>query len=254
MRKRFFTLICLVSAVGFFATGIFLSAKAENQSDNSARALSVEDRIAYQRKIEEVYWQHRIWNNSQTKPKLEKALPLAVIRAKVEDGLRKSNALEKIFNHQVSSEQLQVEVERMARQTKNAEMLGELFAALDSDSFLIAEILARPSLTEIFLKDAFFADARFQPEGKQDANAESENLRDEAAFENWWREHKNEFGTEISNSAQSFELPKIAPVADDTWSPMTTTPNGGTDATAVWTGVEDRNRRPKYVSGRTCII
>jgi N-acetylneuraminic acid mutarotase len=236
--KRLFAVSIFVFSVVSLTAGIWFNAFAGNQSNNSGGALTLEQRAEYQQKIEEVYWRHRVWNNPQPKPQLEEVLPLAAIRAGVEESLRKSNALETIFRRPVTPEQLRAEVGRMARQTRNPEMLKELFAALDDDSFLIAEILARPALTGIFLKDLYFADPRFQPERGKNANAEAENLRDEAAFEAWWLKHKSEFGTEINVLAQPFELPAIAPAADDTWEPMVTTPSGGTDAASVWTGVE----------------
>ncbi|HEX8368411.1 MAG TPA: FG-GAP-like repeat-containing protein [Pyrinomonadaceae bacterium] len=236
--KSFFAAGVLVFSVVLLTAGIWFTTFAGNQPGNSGGALSLEQRAVYQQKIEAVYWRHRVWNNPQPKPPLEEVLPLAAIRAKVEDNLQKSNALETVFNRPVTPEQLRAEVERTARQTRNPEMLRELFAALGNDAFLIAEILARPVLTETFLKDLYLADRRFQPEIGKEANGELESPGDEAAFENWWREHKNEFGTGINILAQSFELPNIAPAVDDTWEPMVTTPAGGADSTSVWTGVE----------------
>lgn len=66
-------------------------------SSASARELSLEERIAHQRAIEEVYWRHRTWpvENSRPKPPLSEVLPDEAIRAKVEDYLEKSCALEK---------------------------------------------------------------------------------------------------------------------------------------------------------------
>jgi N-acetylneuraminic acid mutarotase len=230
MKKSTLRRFYFVIVAGLFVAGILVSSKAEIAAGYSTRILSVAERVDYQRRVEEVYWLHRVWNNPQPKPSLEEALPISAIRSKVEDGLRKSNALEKKFDRRVSPEQLRAEIERMARQTKNAELLSELFAALDTDSFLISEILARPFLTEAQLKDAFFTESGFE--------GESEKVSAEAAFEKWWQEHKNEFGTDIAGSGQEFDLPAIAPGADDTWSTMTAPPVGGTDVSAVWTGTE----------------
>ncbi len=60
-----------------------------------ARSLSFEERVAAQRAIEQVYWSHRIWpkENSAPKPALSGVLPDRAIRARVEDYLKKSNAL-----------------------------------------------------------------------------------------------------------------------------------------------------------------
>jgi hypothetical protein len=57
--------------------------------------LSLDERAAYQRAIKEVYWRHRTWpkENRAPKPMLDQVMPLSLIRAKVEDYLRKSEAL-----------------------------------------------------------------------------------------------------------------------------------------------------------------
>ena len=44
----------------------------------------------------------------------------------------------------ITADQLQAEMERMARDTKQPEVLRELFDALGNDPFVIAECLARP--------------------------------------------------------------------------------------------------------------
>src|SRR5881409_869886 len=49
--------------------------------------LSLAERVAYQRAIEDVYWRHRIWPKEQSgpKPPLEKIMSQAHIEEKVED-------------------------------------------------------------------------------------------------------------------------------------------------------------------------
>ena len=53
------------------------------------RTLSFDQRVIYQRRIEEVYWQHRIWpkENLSSKPPLDAVLTDAQIRARVEEYL-----------------------------------------------------------------------------------------------------------------------------------------------------------------------
>ena len=50
------------------------------------RRLTFADRVAYQRAIEEVYWQHRIWpkENSAAKPSLDKVMSQAEIENRTE--------------------------------------------------------------------------------------------------------------------------------------------------------------------------
>jgi hypothetical protein len=66
---------------------------------------------------------------------------------KVADYLRDSLALEG-YGQSITAEQLQTEMDRMARNTKQPEVLRELFEALRNDPSVIAECLARPVVKE----------------------------------------------------------------------------------------------------------
>ena len=121
------------------------------------RTLTFEERLDYQRKIEEVYWQHRIWPKERTdsKPPLETVTSPRQIEKKVRDYLRNSRVLEDYWQQPISFQQLQAEMERMAQHTKNPEMLRELFEALGNDPFIIAECLARPALSERLVNELY---------------------------------------------------------------------------------------------------
>ncbi len=112
--------------------------------------LTLADRVAYQRAIEGVYWEHRIWPDERPdpKPSLDAVRSQAQLQKKVEDYLRKSQALEDYWQRSIPAAQLQAEMDRMAQHTKQPEMLRELFEALGNDPFVIAECLARPILAE----------------------------------------------------------------------------------------------------------
>lgn len=121
----------------------------------SARTLSFAERVSYQRAIEEVYWQHRIWprENLNPKPSLDAVISQAQLERKVEDYLRESQAVADSHQQGITAEQLQGEIDRMAQHTQQPEMLAELFEALNNDPFLIAECLARPLLSERMTAD-----------------------------------------------------------------------------------------------------
>src|SRR4030095_632130 len=74
----------------------------KNIRRNSAKngVLTFQQRLDYQRAVEEVYWRHPIWpkENPGPKPPLAKVISDEAIAAKVEDYLRKSNALEQYWN------------------------------------------------------------------------------------------------------------------------------------------------------------
>src|SRR5207302_1032142 len=111
------------------------------------RTLTFAERVAYQYAIEEVYWRHRIWPKQRPdpKPSLDAVMSQAQLEKKVTDYLRKSWALEDYWQRPITAEQLQAEMNRMAKNTKQPDVLRELFAALGNDPFVIAECLARPA-------------------------------------------------------------------------------------------------------------
>src|SRR6058998_3464341 len=96
----------------------------------------------------------------------------AQLEQKVADYLRKSQVLEDYWQRPITAEQLQAEMDRMAQHSKQPEVLGELFAALGNDPFVIAECLARPALAERLLTNWYAFDQRFHGELKQRAEAD----------------------------------------------------------------------------------
>src|SRR5260370_24422374 len=136
--------------------------------------LTLADRVAYQRAIEEVYWRHRIWPKERPdpKPSLDQVMPSAQLEKKVEDYLRNSRALEDYWQRPITPDQLQAEMERIASHTKQPAVLRALFAALGNDPFVIAECLARPVLAERLITELYAHDQRFHGELKRRAEAE----------------------------------------------------------------------------------
>jgi N-acetylneuraminic acid mutarotase len=94
------------------------------------------------------------------------------LEKKVSDYLRNSQALEDYWQRPITGEQLQAEMERMAQNTKQPEVLRELFEALGNDPLAIAECVARPALAERLLTNWYAHDQRFQGELKQRAEAD----------------------------------------------------------------------------------
>ncbi len=138
-----------------------------------ARDLSVEDRVAAQRAIEQVYWSHRIWpaENPGPKPPLAAILSDADLRARVEDYLAKSSALAELWQRPITAVQLQAEMGRMAASTHDAAVLSELFAALGNDARTIAETLARQTLADRLIREWYAHDTRYHGTLKERAEA-----------------------------------------------------------------------------------
>jgi hypothetical protein len=193
-------------------------------SRQTQRTLTFADRVAYQRAIEEVYWRHRIWpkENLKPKPSLDEVMSAHQIEKKVEDYLRDSQALEAYWQKPITPEQLQAEMERMARDTKQPEVLRELFEALGNDPFVIAECLARSVLAEGLVADLSAA---------HDKGQRFALLRTQAVA--------SKFSITTSGEA-TYTLPEIDPCTDDTWTATSTinAPSARVGHTAVWTGSE----------------
>ncbi|PYJ00936.1 MAG: hypothetical protein DMF00_06405 [Verrucomicrobia bacterium] len=194
------------------ASSLLASATRNNQT------LTFADRATYQRAIEEVYWRHRIWprENPDPKPSLDAVMSQAQLEKKVDDYLRKSQALEDYFQRPITAGQLQAEMDRMAENTRQPEVLGELFNALGNDPFVIAECLARPALAEGLL-----------------THGAVEQLKQTSQTYN-----------RIVPAAASFILPVISDnpfgCIDNSWTATTSTnaPSDRFDHTVVWTGTE----------------
>jgi hypothetical protein len=184
-------------------------------------SLSIEARVAYQQAIERIYWQHRLWpaENPKPKPALEEVMPLRVIQEKVEDSVRLSNALDQIWGQPITGAQLQAEMERQARDSKQPKVLRELWAALGNDPYVIAEVLARPALVERLASNWY--------QGNQN-------------FEAWWQSVKGGFAKELKPPAYAYRLPVIPDNSqtNSPWTPTFALPEGDLEATAVWTGSE----------------
>lgn len=132
-------------------------------SSVTRRELTLDDRVRYERRIEEVYWRHRIWPaaNPRRKPPLDEVLPVSSVRARVEEYLLKSQALATYWQRPISGDQLQAEMDRMARQTNQPAMLKEVWAALGNDPYVIAECMARPSLANKLIRAWYAHDDRY---------------------------------------------------------------------------------------------
>ena len=150
-----------------------------------ARELSLGERVAAQKAIEQVYWNHRIWpkENPGPKPPLSAMVPDATIRAKVEGYLRMSALLDSFWHQPLTGEQLQAEIDRMVRYTKAPATLRELFAALHDDPVLIAECLARPELAQRRVESAFVRDDRIHRAQRVALESKLKGVPDLAALE-----------------------------------------------------------------------
>jgi hypothetical protein len=142
--------LCALAACSVLSATLLGSFSPQSSLKTSETTLSFAERVTYQRAIEEVYWRHRILPNERANPKppLGAVMSRAQLENKVADYLRNSQALEDHWQRPITAEQLQGEMDRMAANTKQPEVLREVFEALGNDPFVIAECLARPTAAE----------------------------------------------------------------------------------------------------------
>ncbi|HKG12631.1 MAG TPA: Ig-like domain-containing protein [Pyrinomonadaceae bacterium] len=221
----FVILSALLVALASAASGLAPFSSNSKVQGASARTLSFDERVAYQRALDEVYWRHTVWpkENSAPKPSFDEVVTREQTAAKVEDTLRKSEALALRWGRPVLPEQLQAEVARMARETRSPEVLRELLDALGNDAFVVAEVLARPALVDRLARTSFLSEE--QPGSK-------------SSFNSWWAGAGADFISEAAPASDfSYQLAEINQAgADDTWRPTQSLPPG--NGTAVWTGSE----------------
>src|SRR4029078_2907253 len=172
-RSSVALIVC--TAVCSILTGSLLAYfRTDTPAKVPQRTLTFAERVAYEHAIEDVYWRHRIWPKERPdrKPPLDAVISQAQLENKVTDYLRKAQALEDYWQRPSTAEQLQAEMDRMAKHTKQPEVLRELFEALGNDPFVIAECLARPALAERLLTNWYASDQRIHAELRDRAQAE----------------------------------------------------------------------------------
>ena len=197
------------------------------KSPSQHRAFSFAERVVLQQAIEDVYWRHRIWpkENPNPKPALDAVMSQAQLESKVAGYLRDSLVLEDYWQKPITAEQLQAEMDRMVRDTKQPEVLRELFEALGNDPAVIAECLARPVLAERLMADLSVLD-----QTRHVGSPQSDALR------TMW------VATTLGQAV--YTLPKIADAGDppcaDAWTAISTAnaPDARQLHTAIWTGSE----------------
>src|SRR5258708_14983091 len=226
------SLLLCAAAAGLTSSGTLLALSQHDTPGRAQRTLTFEERVSYQRAIEEVYWRHRIWpkENADPKPSLDALMSQAQLEKKVQDYLRDSQALENYWHRPITAEQLQAEMDRVAQDTKQPEVLRDLFESLDNDPFVIAECLARPVLTERLLSNQYETADRGRGQGTEIGLKES-----------WSVKTENELPDTVMVPNGGYSLPAIADGAnctDDTWTATAISPTGREFHTAVWTGTE----------------
>jgi N-acetylneuraminic acid mutarotase len=214
-----------VRILGIITVGLMFTGGLRAASFGRSGKLSLDERVAYQLAVEEVFWQHRLWPDANTtaKPPLSTILSAEHVRARVEDSLRASDALARL-EEPISGRQLQAEMERQAVASRQPGVLRELWAALGNDPHVIAEVLVRPIVAERLARERF----------------EALEAGENSYSEDWWREARGAASIEIDEPEFEYSLPVIEAQAplQDSWTPTFALPEADLLTTAVWTGSE----------------
>ena len=242
-RALLILLLC-AAACSILAGTLLAFLRPDVPAKVSHRTLTFAERVAYQRAIEDVYWRHRIWPKERPdpKPSLDAVMPHAQLEKKVAACLRNSQALQDYWQRPITAEQLQSEMDRMARYTKQPEVLRELFEALGNDPFVIAECLARPALAERLVKDAYGREQRVHSEPRQLGLM----AWIKEPFEFWRATARTQTTKSLRVSGSSYSLPTDFGASTggrynpdtDSWLPTNGAPTARSGHTAVWTGSE----------------
>src|SRR5437870_11170875 len=168
------SLLLCAAAAGLTSSGALPALSQHDAPGRARRTLTFEERVSYQRAIEDVYWRHRIWpkENAYPKPSLDAVISQAQLEKKVKDYLRNSQALEDYWQRPITAAQLQAEMDRMAKHTRQPDVLRELFEALGNDPFVIAECLARRALAERLITNWYAYDQRIHGELRRRVEAD----------------------------------------------------------------------------------
>jgi hypothetical protein len=226
LRPLLSLFLCAAAICSMIVTGTLLAFfRSEAPEKASQRTLTFTERVAYQRAIEEVYWRHRIWPKERPdpKPSLDAVISRAQLEKKVRDYLHSSQVLQGYLQRPITAEQLQDEMDRMAKHTKQPEVLREIFAALGNDAFVIAECLARPALAERLFKSAVATQRAGWPVSHRINSRPTQGI-----------------------SFTGYTLPRLASAlkpdgtCSDTWTPtsIVNAPTAREWHTTVWTGNE----------------
>ena len=173
-----------------------LAANASGTADDFAAPCA--DRTA----IEHVYYNHRLGN----KPPFEQALPPATIQRLVRQDLQKEAVLRKVYGLEITSAQIDAEVQRINATTRAPDILADLKAVLGNDPARFARTVARPILVERELRARFEDDDSLHaPQRREIENVRAQLLVAKAG------------GKSVTNLLELLKHDRTNQVSDATW-------------------------------------
>ncbi len=125
---------------------------------------TIEQRTACRQRLAEVEWVHSTWPASTVKPEFASVANTPAFRRQAEDAVALSRALDVVWHRPLTQAQLGAELLRMARGSRQPNVLREMFDVLGNDVQTVAECLVRPALASRLANTWYARDERFHGE------------------------------------------------------------------------------------------
>lgn len=117
--------------------------------------------------VERVYYRHRLGE----KPPFEQVTPPTLIERMVKQELHKEAVLQRVYHVQITSAELESEVQRINSTTRAPDVLAELKSALGNDPARFARTVVKPVLVERLLRQRFENDDAQHARQRNEAEA-----------------------------------------------------------------------------------
>ncbi|ANM29825.1 hypothetical protein ABI59_09900 [Acidobacteria bacterium Mor1] len=181
--------------------------------------------------LEEVYWQNRIWPkaNPGPKPELSQVLDRSAVKARALDTLTALGELEAAHGFRIDGHRLQIELDRLAADTRAPRTLEQLFAALDHDPERLSRTLA---LT------AYVQRLRDQLDAANGAGLGLAPRPDNPTEHPILSDGLNVTLPPVTGEDGTVGFSSGSGCTDDTWASLTVEPSPRGLHSAVWTGSE----------------
>jgi N-acetylneuraminic acid mutarotase len=127
--------------------------------------------------LADLEWSYRIWpeTNPEPKPARTSVQPDSALRQQIDDALRMETALRTLYGVELDAKALQIELNRMAVNSRQPERLRAIHAALGNDAEAVANCVARPVLADRRLREGFANDERWHGELRRRAETALES-------------------------------------------------------------------------------
>ncbi len=204
-------------------------------------AITFEERVEAQRVIEKVYYDLRADYAKKQNPDtilkpFEEIVTREVLEKKVKDTLIKSYLLAIKWDNPITGKHLQAEINRIVKNTKDPRILAKLFNALDNNPNLIAEVIARQTLSDRLIRKLIYTNEDMHGKYISELNSCEPDIKNIAEYLDY-ETRDTEYSVQL-NPDLSLNGTFVGEMKPDSWVQLWEVPTGVARHTAVWTGSE----------------